>query len=230
MTKANLKNKAIQLRKNGKSYSEILKNIPVAKSTLSLWLRSVSLTKRQKQKLTFKKLQACWRGGQVKKEDRIKRKIKIIERAKNDIDEISRRDLMLLGTMLYWAEGSKEKEYYPGIGVVFGNSDVKMIKLYLKWLKDCLMVSNDEITFGIYIHETYKDNLETLRSFWSKNTGFPINFFDKVYFKKNKLNGNRKNKGLEYNGLLRVTVKKSSNLNRRIVGWIEGVCKQCGIV
>ncbi len=40
--------KAIQLRKKGLSYSKILKQVPVAKSTLSLWLRSVGLTKRQK--------------------------------------------------------------------------------------------------------------------------------------------------------------------------------------
>jgi orotate phosphoribosyltransferase-like protein len=34
-----LKNKAVSLRKQGKTYSEILKEIKVAKSTLSLWLR-----------------------------------------------------------------------------------------------------------------------------------------------------------------------------------------------
>jgi orotate phosphoribosyltransferase-like protein len=68
-----IKNKAIQLRKEGNSYSEILREISVARSTLSLWLRSVNLSKRQKQNLTLKKLQACWRGGEVKKQNRIKK-------------------------------------------------------------------------------------------------------------------------------------------------------------
>ena len=230
MTKENFKNKAIQLRKNGKSYSEILKNIPVAKSTLSLWLRSVNLTKRQKQKLTLKKLQACWRGGEVKRLDRIKRSKKIIEQAATEVGEMTDRDLWLTGIMLYWAEGSKEKEYSPGAGLIFGNSDVKMIRIYLKWLKKCLFVSEDEITFGIYIHENYADSTKKVREFWSKETGFPISSFKNVYFKRNKLTGNRKNKGLSYNGLLRVMVKRSSNLNRKVTGWIDGVCKQCGIV
>lgn len=230
MTKENLKNKAIQLRKNGKSYSEILKDIPVAKSTLSLWLRSVNLSKRQKQALTLKKLQACWRGGEVKKRDRIERSEKIIEQAKMEIDKITKKDLLLLGTMLYWAEGQKEKEYRPGTGTVFCNSDFLMIKLYLKWLKDCLLISENNLVFEIYIHETYKNNIESVRQFWSEKTGFPIISFKRVYFKKNKLNGNRKNKGLTYNGLLRITVLRSSGLNRKITGWIEGVCKQCGIV
>ena len=59
---------ALNLRKQGFSYSEILERIPVAKSTLSLWLREVGLSKRQKQHLTQKKLDAAWRGGQVKRE------------------------------------------------------------------------------------------------------------------------------------------------------------------
>ncbi len=37
------KEKAIALRKQGKTYSEILAKIPVAKSTLSLWLHDVGL-------------------------------------------------------------------------------------------------------------------------------------------------------------------------------------------
>jgi transposase len=54
-----LKRIAIQLRREGYSYSEILKKVPVAKSTLSLWLRSVNLTNSQKQKLTLKKLKSA---------------------------------------------------------------------------------------------------------------------------------------------------------------------------
>ena len=230
MTKENLKNKAIQLRKNGNSYSEILKYVPVAKSTLSLWLRSVNLSKRQKQILTLKKLQAAWRGGEAKKRDRIERSKNIIEQAKMEIDKITKRDLLLLGTMLYWAEGSKEKEYRPGTGIIFCNSDFLMIKLYLKWLKDCLFITEDRLVFVIYIHETHKDNIESVRHFWSEKTGFPIDLFKNVCFKKNKINGNKKKKWLKYNGLLRITVRKSSELNRRITGWVEGVCKQCGIV
>ena len=53
-----LKERAIKLRREGLSYSEILQKIPVAKSTLSLWLRSIGLSKKQVQRLTEKKLLA----------------------------------------------------------------------------------------------------------------------------------------------------------------------------
>ena len=51
LAKIEEKQKAIALRKRGYSYSEILAEVPVAKSTLSLWLRSVGLAKKQKQLL-----------------------------------------------------------------------------------------------------------------------------------------------------------------------------------
>ena len=42
------KETAVALRKKGLSYNEILKRIPVAKSSLSLWLRDLPLTKDEK--------------------------------------------------------------------------------------------------------------------------------------------------------------------------------------
>ncbi len=55
MSKFNLKEKAILLRRQGMTYSEILKIIPVAKSTLSEWFKSVSLSVSQKHNITVKK-------------------------------------------------------------------------------------------------------------------------------------------------------------------------------
>src|SRR3989338_516629 len=51
----NLKEKAIRLRKKGLSYKEILQKIPVCKSTISLWVRDVVLTKEQHKRLWEKK-------------------------------------------------------------------------------------------------------------------------------------------------------------------------------
>ena len=47
---------AIRLRKKGLSYKEILEQVPVAKSTLSLWLRDIPLDQTQKDRLDEKRL------------------------------------------------------------------------------------------------------------------------------------------------------------------------------
>lgn len=222
--KQELKHEAIKLRKNGLTYTEILKLVPVAKSTLSLWLRSVSLSRRQRQTLTAKKLASQRRGGEARKRERIQRTSKILSTSIAEIDKISEKELWLMGTMLYWAEGAKEKIWRTGCSMKFDNSDPRMIKLFIIWMKVCLKIRDDDFNACIYIHENWKDRQSEIRSFWAKVTGLGYNNLDKIYFKHNRLSTKRKNVGKEYHGLLRVTIKRSIDLNRRIAGWIEGIC------
>lgn len=216
---------AINLRKQGFSYSEILKRIPVAKSSLSLWLRSVGLSKKQNQRLTEKKLAAALRGAMKKKEDRILRTKIIKEAAEKEIGKLTERERWLIGIALYWAEGSKERDTSMSTGIRFNNSDPSMIKLFLKWLRDIMKISEEDIKYDIYIHENSKNKIKDVVRFWANITSSPKEKFKYIYLKKNKIKTNRKNMKDKYFGLLRVAVRKSSSLNRKISGWVEGICK-----
>lgn len=228
--KSKLKVRAIKLRKQGATYSEILREIPVAKSTLSLWFRSVNLSKRQKHRLTKRKLAAARRGGLARRRQRLEITKQIKKIARLEIKKINNETLHLIGSVLYWGEGSKSKEHSPSQGVIFSNSDPQMIKVFLKWLKTCLEISDERICLNIAIHENYKGRNKAVLKYWTDITGFPIGKFGKIYYKKHRINSNRKNIGKDYQGLLRIRLKKSTNLNRKITGWIEGVCIQCGVV
>lgn len=230
LPKSNEKNKAVKLRKSGFSYSEILKQIPVAKSTLSLWLNSVKLSKNQQQRLTEKKLAAMERGWQSyrRKKNLIAEETK--EKARKDISLLSERDSWLIGTALYWGEGSKEKKHSPGVGVRFSNSDSSMIMFFVNWLISIVRVPREELYFELYIHENYRHRLKKVIKYWAQKTNFPESTFSRIYFKKNKIKTNRKNTGDDYYGLIRIVVRKSSNLNRKIQGWIEGINQHCGVV
>lgn len=157
---------------------------------------------------------------------RIKKTKRIVDKAKSEIVDLNDNYLKIIGTILYWAEGSKQKEHNPSKELVFTNSDVNMIMIYLLWLRKCLFTKNENILFEIYIHETYNKTKNELIRYWSKVTGFPMKNFKKIYFKKNKVNSFRKNRGKEYNGVLRISVKKSTDINRKVMGWIQGVCLQ----
>lgn len=212
---------AIKLRKKGFTYGEILRQVPVAKSTLSLWLRSVGLALPQKQRITEKRIQARLRGASARRQKRILLTKQIYSEAGQEIGQISRRELWLIGAALYWAEGNKQKEHNVSQDVKFSNSDPLMIKIFLKWLLDICKISIDDIKFEIYLHET---NLaDGVKEFWAKTTGFGIEKFQTIYWKKNKINTKRKNKGENYNGLLRIKVKKSTNFNREIAGWCKAI-------
>lgn len=213
---------AVALRKQGLSYLEILNRIPVAKSTLSLWLREIGLSQRQQQRLTQKKLDSARRGGERRRTQRLQVVEAIWKSALQDIKTISNRELWLMGVMLYWAEGSKEKEGRPGSGVQFTNSDPYMIKLFLKWLKDIARVPDQDIKFDIFIHENSKNHIRKVVHHWSRVSTFPARYFSRIYFKRNNKT-NRKNVGESYFGVLRVGVKASSSINRKITGWINGI-------
>lgn len=214
------------MRKRGFSYSEILKKVPVAKSTLSLWLKSVNLSREQKQRLTQKKLDAMKRGWIKVHQNRVEKTKIIRESAIADVGRISKKDLWLIGSVLYWAEGTKEKKHSVSQQVSFNNSDPLMIRIFLKWLKESVGIKLEEIGYEIYIHENSKNNVANVIDYWENIVEAKIN---KTYFKKNKLSKYRKNTGIDYFGLLRVNVKKSADLNRKIAGWIEGICKNCGV-
>lgn len=224
--KQNLKEKAIKLRKQGLSYSEILYKIPVAKSTLSLWLRSVGLSKKQAQRLTEKKLASMKRGAEAKKQQRLNLLQKINQQASKDMPQLLKNPLWLSGIMLYWAEGSKEKPHLISHPAKFSNSDPKMIKVFLKWLKKIMDITNDKLIFDLYIHET--GNVRNAKIFWAKTISCDINRI-KVYFKKHKIT-KRKNIRNSYHGQLRISVRKSSTLNRKIAAWLEQICNYWGVV
>lgn len=219
----NEKQKAIKLRREGKSYSEILQVVKVAKSTLSLWLREVGLSVPQKQQLTAKRLAGIMKGGLAKRNQRLAITKKIEAEAVIEIGKITKRELFLIGTALYWAEGSKQKLHHSvSQPVIFSNSDLHMIKVFLVWLH-AIDVKTTDIKFSIYLHETASTRSNEIRRYWSKSLKLRINKFDKIYLKKGSSKSYRKNKGEGYYGQLRIVIRKSTNLSRRINGWAMAI-------
>ena len=213
--------KAIELRKKGYSYNEIREIVSVSKSSLSLWLRSIGLTKRQKQKFTEKKRKNQLKACQAVRTKRIRITNRIINNAKKEIPKINKEQLWFIGTALYWAEGAKQKDNNVSQTVQIGNSDPNMIILMLRWFSEICKIPNDQINFRVAVHETV--NIKKAENYWSGIIGVPVSKFKKPIIKRHKINTNRiidKN----YNGLLEIRINKSTNLNRKISGWIKGMC------
>jgi hypothetical protein len=216
------KENAIALRKEGKTYHEIRQIIPVAKSTLSDWLGSVGLSKPQKQKITQLRKDAGLRGAQARKDKRLKEVKDLNSKGIEEIGRLSRRELWLIGTVLHWAEGSKQKETNPSTGVIFTNSDPKMLLVFLKWLRH-LGVPENKMVFEMYVHDNRKSEISTFKKWWESELSLQSGRISRVYLKKEKVRTNRKNITDLYHGLIRIKVRGSTSLNRQINGWIEGV-------
>ena len=210
--------KAIQLRRKGYSYSEILRIVPVAKSTLSLWLRDIGLARHQQQRLTEKRRLAQAKAQQACRTARMTRETATIKTAQSEISTLSQKELWLIGTALYWAEGSKQKSTNVSQRVSFGNSDPDMIVFFVTWLQKVCLWKSQDIAYSIYIHQSA--DIEKAKQFWSHLLKTPI---ERVYFKPSNQKTTRKNTQEQYHGLLRVEARRSTELNRKIRGWIAGI-------
>ncbi len=216
------KDKAIALRRSGMSYGEILKEIPVAKSTLSLWLRDVGLAKRQMQVLSEKRRAAALRGAAKRREQRLTSIHSIELLAKKEFSRFVNKSLWLAGVMLYWAEGAKQKITNVSQAVKFSNSDSGMVKLFLKWLIEICEIARKEIKCELYIHQNGR--IKEASNYWNQQlTPFKV---DAIYFKRSKVIVSRKNVNDQYHGLITVRVLRSTELNRRISAWIKLFLKE----
>lgn len=222
------RNIAIDMRKRGLSYSEIKDRINVPRSTLSFWLTKIKLTEEHQKKLNEKRLKALKRGLEKK----ISRTKKIIEEIKissaKSIKEISKKELWLIGIVLYWRErflNGNENDIRKG--VKFTSSDPYLVKLFLKWLQDIGRIKNEEIEFDIFTLETDRGAIAETVAYWSDVTGFPEDRFSRTYFHKNrpKRKRGRRNISKTKFGLLRTRVRASSMLARQIAGWVRGIIK-----
>lgn len=224
--------RAIELRKEGLTYREIRESIPVAKATLSLWFKSVSLSQSQQHKLTRKRYEAGHIGRRVWKRMRRERRHDIIMNAKSEMLSIpsSRRELFLMGLMLYWAEGSKQKEHNVSQSVSFANTDCRMAGLYVRWLREALEIEVDRIQFDIYIHAIQKRRENIIKSYWVDNLKISEHNFGKIYYKRHSIKTNRRKVDDTYFGLIKITVRRSTALNRMIEGWIAGISDIWGMV
>ena len=99
-----------------------------------------------------------------------------------------------------------------------------MILLFNKWIQKICLRKKSELTYSIYIHRTADKG--RARKFWENLLETKI---EKMYFKSHNPKTNRKNTRADYFGLLRIDVKKSTDLNREIKGWIQGINESVGI-
>ncbi|MBI2595714.1 helix-turn-helix domain-containing protein [Candidatus Daviesbacteria bacterium] len=212
---------AVYLRKKGKSYAEIAYKIQVSQSTLSLWLRDVKLTKEQIDSLFLKKLMGQRKGGFAKRRFREQQEERIIKTSSSEVDCLSTRELWLLGIIAYWCEGSKQKENNVSQRVVFTNSDPFLLKLFVKWIREICLIGDKDIVYNLHIHENA--DVSTALNYWSKLLNIKVVSFGKTSIKTHKILTKRKNIGENYHGLIRIGIRKSTSLNRKIRGWVKGL-------
>lgn len=183
------KNKAIELRSKGKSYSEISRVLIVPKSTLSEWFKKYPWSKeigrnlveksKQKSKIILKEL------NNIRGNDLSRLYLQAEKEANEDFEVLKYHPLFISAMMIYWGEGDKRSKNRISVT----NTEPAMLKIFIYFLKNMCSFPEDKIRAWIL---AYPDmDIEKTKLYWIKNTGLKESNFRKTIVIKGKSKINR---------------------------------------
>ncbi|WP_436786497.1 hypothetical protein [Yinghuangia sp. YIM S10712] len=215
--KVEQRERARTLRLQGKTYDEIVEELGVSKSSVSLWVRDLPKPREQSPEAMTRHMDMM----RAVRDENVKQRVERNHRESADeFTHLSERELLALGVGLYWAEGTKSKPWRPAKRVDFVNSDPGMIRVFLAWLRS-LGLGTDRCTFRVFIHETA--DVAAAERFWADVVGVPAEDFQPVVLKKHNPTTVRYNTAEAYRGCLNIRVRRSTELYECIEGWWAGI-------
>lgn len=214
---------AIRLRKQAKSYNQITKTLGIPKSTLSGWLKDIDIpAKVQKQLLT--NAQRAWAKSIT---DYNKKRAKLarekweerIEKAKKEIGQLTQREVKLIGSALYWAEGYKKGNW----AVLFCNSDPEMVMIMMRFYREVCKVPEEKFKPNVQIHPNITEF--KARKYWSQISNIPEEKFRKTLYQVPRSSQYKKPANILPYGTFRLTIFDVKLVNKT-KGWIKGIAEQ----
>jgi len=199
-----IKEKARQLRMLGKTYTEIneILKLKIPKSTLSDWSKNTKLPDSYSSKIVDLNLNSlnkarlvAFESNRIKREEFIKRITKVNIPISKRIG--SKQTAKIALAMLCLGEASKSTSR---TSFYFGNSDPKIITLFLKLMERCFDFKLEKIRCTVQCRAD--QNIRALERFWMDITKIPKNQFYKSRIDPRTIGKITKKK--EYKGVLRV--------------------------
>lgn len=215
------KQEAIRLRIQGKSYNEICRALRLpSKGTLSVWFKNLVLSSAAKRRLAQKMRLAHERGLLAHNKRRsalVQKENKVIRGgAIKEIRTLSHRELLLVGAALYWGEGYKNGK---ARGLSLANSDPRLVRMYMRFLREILKVPDERIRMHIHIHPNCSQ--QRAIQFWSKLTHLSKENFHITRQVSRASRGKRPKRMLPH-GTLDIRVHRRQ-LFFRVLGLIDGL-------
>jgi len=208
--------KIFELRKQGKTYREISKEMDISLSTLSTWFKNEK-----------------WSQGikKINKEIHIRNSLKHLKRINNErhiLLEIKYKKLELeaeqefkihkddplfmAGLMLYAGEGDKSSRNL----IRMSNSEFYLHLVFIRFSQKFLNIGRDKIKVWLLLYPDH--NIQESENIWSKKLGIPRLNFNKSQV----IMGKSKQRKLQCG--VGNSIISSTGLKKKIMKWLE-LCK-----
>jgi hypothetical protein len=151
--------KACKLRKRGLSLNKISDHLKVSKGSVSVWVKDIKLTNAQKNILRLNSsLLNPLKGAKVQKASF---KLRQIHQKNGRMLARKNIPLHIAGCMLIWCEGGKRRNT-----VELSNSNIHMLKLFMKFLKKFYHVNKSAMIININAHDTNNIPIKKIEEYW----------------------------------------------------------------
>jgi len=225
MDKVQSRLRAIQLRENGFSYNEILKEVKVPKSTLAYWVKDIPLDEQQIALLKSRSVEKQKRGrfstSIALRARKVFREKAAYDDAEREFKAHCKDSFFMSGISLYWAHGGKRSGYFQ-----FVSADPEMIVFMVTWVNRYLFESQSSdgstkrkpvINFRLFVHEPNKGS--NIEDFWAQKL-----LINKNVFKITKIRGRGIHKNASYKGSCMLFISNIGVL-RKVLAWQNQLIK-----
>ncbi len=218
------KQRALVLRRQGYSYQEIAQSLRISKSTSYYWARKVLLTKVAQTKIDKKQKEALRKGllaynavyAKLRSQKAAAIREEYKKKAAKEIRTLSRKDIRILGSALYWAEGGSKNRY----SLRFANSNPMIINATMRFFREILNIPDEKIKARIHLYPD-TDQKKAI-DYWKKVTGLSRGNFHKPQVQISRASKRKRPRNTLPHGTLHLTVN-STELVCRVRGWIQGI-------
>ncbi|WP_433827342.1 resolvase [Actinoplanes sp. CA-015351] len=221
---ADRRERARALRGAGWTVPEIAAELGASKSSAYLWTRDMPLdatpeeAAARRSRHSRRVAEARWAPyRQARDQEREVTRARV----SGWVGELSDREVILLGAVTYWCEGTKAKPWRPGAnGLQFINSDPRLILLFRRYVV-LLGAGPESLRYRLSIHESADVGEAT--SWWAGLLGVPVEVFQRPTLKRHNPATVRRNVGEAYRGCLVINVLKSARLYWEVEAVMEGI-------
>ncbi len=174
-----LKNKAVRLRRIGKTLVEISKETGVSKSRLSEWLKGVELSQKINRQMSKRKYEALGRARVAaafkRKGEQASLRNVALASAVSTVDSVplTTEIQSLVLASLYLGDGFKRRSQ-----IGFGNSNPSILMMYVRLLESVFVIPKQKMKCFLYLRVDQQADSEI--QFWSDALGIPRDRFGKT--------------------------------------------------
>jgi hypothetical protein len=155
-------------RDEGRSIREIAALLHVSVSSVSRWTADITLSPGFIEALRQRNPAINSRLNGTREQSAAARAIRLADQQRGRELAQQPTRLHLAGCMLFWAEGSKDRNR-----VTLTNSDADLVALFVRFLRECYDVEPERITLTVNCHLHNGLELDEIEAWWLARTGLP---------------------------------------------------------